>query len=402
MRLFHVAARGIFLMASVVGATETPSPAVPQTRTEIAHSFSPIVKKTSPAVVNICTHRKVQVMSRLMDHFFGNLFGPFGGVPAERIQNALGSGVIVRADGMVITNHHVVENAVEIRLVLPDGREMDAETVVDDIKTDLALLKIKEAKGPFPFLELRSVDTLEVGDLVLTIGNPHGIGQSVASGIISALARTHIGEGRYRYYIQTDAAINRGNSGGALVTLDGKLVGINTFIVSPSGGSSGTGFAIPADLVRQVLAMADQGGKIVRPWLGVKHAPIPQEVADALGMPHAQGVQLVAILKGAPAEKAGLRVGDIITHIDGRTVEDEQAFVFRIGTRSIGDKILLKGLRDGGALEVEATLTAPADVPPRKLTTLKGRHPLNGVTICNINPAVISELSTPIVETEGV
>ncbi|MDR1267753.1 MAG: Do family serine endopeptidase [Holosporales bacterium] len=399
-----VGAFAFFASSILAEETSPPSPA----REELTLSFSSVVKKSSPAVVNIYAKRKVQggqgMSPMVLDPFFGNLFGPFSGnIPAERVQNALGSGVIVRADGLVVTNHHIVENASEIRLVLHDGREVEAEIVVDDAKTDLALLKIKQAKDPLPYLELRNVDTLEVGDLVLAIGNPFGVGQSVTSGIISALARTHVGEGRYRYYIQTDASINRGNSGGALVTLDGRLVGINTFILSTAGGGShGLGFAIPADLIRQMIAVVDHGGKVVRPWLGVKHAPIPQEVADALGMARAQGTQIVAVLKGSAAEKAGLQVGDIVTHIDGRLIEDEQAFVFRIGTRSIGDKILLKVLRDSKPLEVSVTLTAPADVPDRKLTTLKGRHPLNGVTICNINPAVVSELSAMISEAEGV
>jgi serine protease Do len=370
----------------------------------MAQSFSPVVKKSSPAVVNIYAKRKVQgTISILSDPFFGSLFGPFSGaLPMERIQNALGSGVIVRSDGLVITNHHIVENASEIRLVLHDGREFEAHIVVDDAKTDLTLLKIQNAKVPLPYLELRSIDTLEVGDLVLAIGNPFGVGQSVTSGIISALARTHVGEGGYRYYIQTDASINRGNSGGALVSLDGKLVGVNTFILSTSGGSHGLGFAIPADLIRQIISVADHGGKVIRPWLGVKHAPIPQEVADALGMARAQGTQIVAVLKNSPAEKAGLQVGDIVTHIDGRIIEDEQAFIFRIGTKSIGDKIRLHVQRKRDSLEIDVTLTAPADIPARKLTTLKGRHPLDGITICNINPAVVAELAAPILESEGV
>ncbi|MDR2416922.1 MAG: Do family serine endopeptidase [Holosporales bacterium] len=377
---------------------------VPQTQSEITLSFSSVVKKSSPAVVNIYAKCKVQGMEPILaDPFFGGLFGPFFGVlPAERVQNALGSGVIVRADGLVITNHHIVENASEIRLVLHDGREVEAKVIVDDAKTDLALLKIQDQKGPFPYLELRSVDTLEVGDLVLAIGNPFGLGQSVTSGIISALARTHVGEGCYRYYIQTDAAINRGNSGGALVSLDGKLVGVNTFILSASKGSQGLGFAIPADLIRQVISVADQGGKVVRPWLGVKHAPIPQEVADALGMTRAQGTQIVAVLKDSPAEKAGLQVGDIVTHIDARVIEDEQAFVFRVGTKNVGDKIHLRIHRKGKQMELDVALTAPADVPPRKLTILKGQHPLNDITICNINPAVVAELSVPVTDSEGV
>ncbi|MDR1910373.1 MAG: Do family serine endopeptidase [Holosporales bacterium] len=392
------------ILSRAIQAEDAGSIQVPQTQLGIAQSFSPVVKKSSPAVVNIYTKRKVrEVGSVLADPLFGSLFGPFSGVmPVERIQNALGSGVIVRADGLVVTNHHIVENSSEIRLVLHDGREVEAKIVVDDSKTDLALLKIQNAKGPFPYLDLRSIDTLEVGDLVLAIGNPFGLGQSVTLGIISALARTHVGEGRYRYYIQTDAAINRGNSGGALISLDGKLVGVNTFILSASGGSQGLGFAIPADLIRQVISVADQGGKVIRPWLGVKHAPVPQEVADALGMTRAQGTQIVAILKGSPAEKAGLQIGDVVTHIDERIIEDEQALIFRIGTKSVGDTIRLRIHRKGKQIELNVTLTAPADIPPRKLTTLKGPHPLNAVTICNINPAVMAELSAAIVDSEGV
>ncbi|MBX6368535.1 MAG: trypsin-like peptidase domain-containing protein, partial [Rhodospirillales bacterium] len=247
---------------------------LPDSREQIKLSFAPVVKRTAPAVVNVFSRRIVRrsgpppglFNDPLFRRFFGDAI-PFG-LPQERVQNSLGSGVLVARDGLIVTNNHVIDGADEIIVVLADRREFEAQIVRRDERTDLAVLKIDVGNEALPYLELGDSDSLEVGDLVLAIGNPFGVGQTVTSGIVSALARTQVGISDFRFFIQTDAAINPGNSGGALVDLDGKLVGINTAIYSRSGGSIGIGFAIPASMVRAVVAGAATGGRVVRPWLG--------------------------------------------------------------------------------------------------------------------------------------
>ena len=273
------------------GAGRAAAEDVPSSRAEIQLSFAPLVKQVAPAVVNIYTHTVVtqqQPLSPLFnDPFFRQFFGDdFFGKPVERDQNALGSGVLVRADGLVVTNVHVIKGAQEIKVVLSDGREFTAKPVTVDDQTDIALLKIDPAGAELPVLELADSDALEVGDLVLAIGNPFGVGQTVTSGIISALARTQRGINDYGFFIQTDAAINPGNSGGALVTLDGRLAGINTAIVTRTGGSVGIGFAIPANMVRTVIAAVDNGGQVVRPWIGATGQPVTAELAEGFGLAH--------------------------------------------------------------------------------------------------------------------
>ena len=253
------------------------------------------------------------------DPFFRRFFGedsPFG-APRERLENSLGSGVIVTADGLVVTNHHVIENAEEIIVALADRREFEANVVTDDARTDLAVLRLDTVGAALPHLELMDSDELEVGDIVLAIGNPFGVGQTVTSGIVSALARTQVGVTDYSFFIQTDAAINPGNSGGALVTLDGRLAGINTAIFSRSGGSIGIGFAIPANMARVVIAGAAAGGRFVRAWLGAAGQEVTAEMAQALDLERPGGVILNAIHPGGPADEAGLRIGDVVTAVDG-------------------------------------------------------------------------------------
>src|SRR5262245_13358994 len=259
---------------------------VPRDTAEIQLSFAPIVRKAAPAVVNIYA-RQVQKTAGsplfndpLFQHFFGDQFAE----PHERVRNALGSGVIVRADGLIVTNHHVVADASEIRVVLSDRREFAAKIVISDEKTDLAVLRIDAGGAKLPVLALRDSDELEVGDLVLAIGDPFGVGQTVTSGIISALARTQVGISDLGFFIQTDAAINPGNSGGALIGMDGKLVGINTAIFSRNGGSVGIGFAIPSNMVATVIDAAQNGGKLVRPWIGAAGQALTAELAEGFGL----------------------------------------------------------------------------------------------------------------------
>jgi S1-C subfamily serine protease len=271
----------VLVFAATGSRAET---AVPQSRPEVQLSFAPIVKRTAPAVVNVYAKRieRQQESGLLADPFFRRFFGEDGnfGRPRERVANSLGSGVIVDATGYIVTNNHVIANGSDIRVVLSDRREFEAKLLLADERTDLAVLKIDAGDEELPILPLSDSDNLEVGDLVLAIGNPFGVGQTVTSGIVSALARTQVGITDYQFFIQTDAAINPGNSGGALVDMNGELVGINTAIFSRSGGSIGIGFSIPSNMVNTVVATAKSGSnKIKRPWLGVELQDVTPDVA---------------------------------------------------------------------------------------------------------------------------
>ncbi|MEL6364858.1 MAG: trypsin-like peptidase domain-containing protein, partial [Pseudomonadota bacterium] len=263
--------RFIIAIAVAFAGPAAAQTVAPRTGADLRLSYAPIVEEASPAVVNIYASRVVRSAGRvsMFDFFFGDGLSPFDTMPRERTQNSLGSGVIVSPDGVIITNNHVIGGADEIKVVLTDRREFAAELVLADDKTDLAVLRI-EADDPLPYLPFADSDAAAVGDVVLAVGNPFGVGQTVTSGIVSALARTQVGVTDYQFFIQTDAAINPGNSGGALVDAGGKLLGVNTAIYSRSGGSNGVGFAIPANLVKQVINSAVSGEVLVRPWFGAK------------------------------------------------------------------------------------------------------------------------------------
>src|SRR5689334_17036674 len=287
----------------------------PPSREAAQYSFAPIVKRSSPAVVNVFARGRVQVQSPFADDpFFRRFFGDRFGMPTERIQNSLGSGVIVSPDGVMVTNTHVVKlgGVPEIRVVLADRREFDAKIVLQDEKTDITVLKIEGAEGTFPFLAFEDSDILEVGDMVLAIGNPFGVGQTVTQGIVSALTRSEIGQSDAQVFIQTDAAINPGNSGGALVDMAGRLVGINTAIYSRSGGSHGIGFAIPSNLVKLVVDSGIAGRKVERPWLGARLDAVTRDNAEALRLDRAVGAYVTRVYPGSPAAQAGLLQGDVI------------------------------------------------------------------------------------------
>ncbi|PCI44922.1 MAG: serine protease, partial [Alphaproteobacteria bacterium] len=297
---------------------------VPSSKIEVQLSYAPVVKRAAPAVVNIYTKRVVRTRSYspfANDPFFQRFFGDrLGGRPRERIQRSLGSGVIVGEDGVIVTNHHVVEGADEITVALSDRREYDAEIILDDEKADLAILRINTGGEKLPTLKFSDSDTVEVGDLVLAIGNPFGVGQTVTSGIVSALARTQVSGQDYQFFIQTDAAVNPGNSGGALIGMNGELIGINTAIFSRSGGSNGIGFAIPANMVRHVVSSALMGGELVRPWFGGGGQAVTSDIAESLGFDRPGGILVDDIYAGGPADKAGLEQGDVILSIDGKLV----------------------------------------------------------------------------------
>jgi len=327
------------------------------------------------------------------DPFFRRFFGEdFAlGAPRERIENSLGSGVIVGAAGLIVTNNHVIADAREIVVALADRREFAARVAIADPRTDLAVLKIEARGAALPVIELMDSDALRVGDIVLAIGNPFGVGQTVTIGIVSGLGRTQIGGADFRSFIQTDASINPGNSGGALVAIDGRLAGVNTAIFSGSGGSIGIGFAIPANMVRVVLSGA-ASGHYIRPWLGAAGQAVTTEIAEAIGLDRPGGVILSAIHRGGPADDAGLAVGDVVTAVNGHAVADPEGLQFEIATRLVGERVTLTVVREGVALDRAIVLAAPPETPPRDLTLLHGRHPLTGARVGNLSPALADEI----------
>ncbi|EWY39854.1 serine protease [Skermanella stibiiresistens SB22] len=370
---------------------------MPDSRQQISLSFAPLVKQTAPAVVNIYTRRVIQQRASPLfdDPFFQRFFGQSAprGLPRERVERSLGSGVIVAPDGLIVTNDHVVKDSDQITVVLADRREFEARVVSTDGKTDLAILRITPPRGErLPFLALHDSDELEVGDLVLAIGNPFGVGQTVTSGIVSALARTAVGVSDFNFFIQTDAAINPGNSGGALVAMDGRLVGINSAIYSRSGGSIGIGFAIPSNMVRTVIDAVNSGGKLVRPWLGIDGQQVTGDIASSLGLARPAGVLVNAIDPKSPAAQAGLRVGDVISAINGREVDDPDSLRFRVATLPVGSQVALTVARRGTNQSVAFKAIAPPENPPRDTTPLGGRQPLAGATVANLSPALAEEI----------
>jgi len=393
-----------FLLAAVLGgvgglAAATEATSVPESTEQIRLSFAPVVKKVAPAVVNIYASKIVTRRggSPLFDDpFFRRFFGedfPWGGQPRRRIENSLGSGVIVDGKGLIVTNNHVIEGADEITVALADRREFDAEIVLADERTDLAVLRVDVKGGTLPAIRFGDSDALEVGDIVLAIGNPFGVGQTVTSGIVSALARTRVGVSDFQFFIQTDAAINPGNSGGALVALDGTLVGVNTAIYSRSGGSVGIGFAIPVNMVATVLENARNGGKVRRPWLGAAGQPVTAEVAASLGLDRPGGVLVNAVYPGSPADEAGLKIGDVILAVEGHEVIDPSGLDFRIATAGrLGERVRLSIIRNGRPLEIAVELLAAPEKPPRDITRLTGRHYLNGAVVGSLSPAFAEEL----------
>ena len=371
--------------------------ALPADRGQLLQSYSAVVKQVAPAVVNVFSRRVERTVERaplfddpFLRRFFGDDF--FYGMPRERVAQSLGSGVIVEPDGLIVTNNHVIEGATEIVVALADRREFEAAVVAQDARTDLAVLRIDPKGEALPHLELRDSDDLEVGDIVLAIGNPFGVGQTVTSGIVSALGRTGVGALETQSFIQTDAAINPGNSGGALVTLDGRLAGINTAIYSRTGGSLGIGFAIPSNLVASTIAGITVGKGVVRPWLGASGQPVTPEIAQSLGLARPQGVLVSGVYAGGPADRAGLKTGDIILKIDGREVLDVRGLRYRIATRKVGDAARVDILRNGRPQSLAIRLEAPPETPPRQITDLAGEHPLAGLKVANLSPAFAEEI----------
>ena len=388
-----------FVLAGLVPAGQGHAQGykVPGSPGEIRLSFAPVVKAAAPAVVNVYATRKVRQQNSLPsifnDPFFRRFFDAPGlGAPRERVQNALGSGVIVDEQGLIVTNNHVIEGADEVRVVLADKREFAADIVLKEERADLAILRIKGNPGNLPHISFASSDSLEVGDLVLAIGYPFGVGQTVTSGIVSAVARTQANINDMGFFIQTDAAINPGNSGGALVDMDGRLVGINTAIFSRSGGSIGIGFAIPSEMVQLVVASAESGGKVQRPWFGGEVQAVTSEIASTLGFNRPVGVIVSRLSPGGPAEKSGLQVGDVIVAIDGREIVDPGSFKYRYITRGIGAVSELTVLRNGKQRKISIELAAAPETRPRDVRLIRAASPFAGVKIANLSPAVAEEI----------
>ena len=369
----------------------------PKSLLDVQLSFAPVVKAVTPSVVNV--YAKVPVPQRqttmFNDPFFREFFGDNLRQQPPRVQNSLGSGVIVDATGLIVTNNHVIRGATDIRVALADRREFEAKVLLTDQRTDLAVLKIDVTDEKLPALALGDSDDLEIGDLVLAVGNPFGVGQSVSSGIISALARTDVGITDYQFFIQTDAAINPGNSGGALVNMAGQVVGINTAIFSRSGGSIGIGFAIPANMVKTVVQSAEEGKKLQRPWIGADLQDVTADIAQSLGFARPEGALVVRLHSDSPLEAAGLKRGDVILAIEGRAVENAKELNYRVATSVIGATTIVEYIRGGERKETQVTLIAAPETVDRDETVIAGKNPLAGMVAANLSPAVAEELGMP-------
>ncbi|KXG86112.1 DegQ family serine endoprotease [Agrobacterium bohemicum] len=375
---------------------------VPASTAEMQLSFAPLVKRTAGAVVNVYAERLVQKRASPFagDPFFEQFFGQQSPNRTEK-QSSLGSGVIATASGLVVTNNHVIEGADDIKVALADGREFASKVLLKDDRLDLAVLQI-DAKEEFPVLALGNSDATEVGDLVLAIGNPFGVGQTVTSGIVSALARNQVTQGDFGFFIQTDASINPGNSGGALMNMAGELIGINTAIFSRGGGSNGIGFAIPANLVRVFLAAAEKGDtSFQRPYVGATFDPVTSEVAEALGLKRARGALVVGVVKDGPAEKAGIEPGQVVTAVNGIAVEHPDALGYRLTTAGIGKSATLTLIDKGKEKNVTIALDTAPETAPRDERLLEGRNPFAGATVANLSPKLADELRMP-TSTTGV
>ncbi len=427
--------RYVFLFGSAVMMTATAMPVWAQTNHDVANpsvteaviekvtpanpanvqlSFAPLVKKVAPAVVNIYTTRTVTpryVHPLMNDPVFNQLFGNMPGFATngggrKKVEGALGSGVIISANGLVVTNAHVIKGAEEIKIVLSDGREYPAKLSLQDEASDVALLRVDAGRELLPYAEMKPSESLEVGDLVLAIGNPFGVGQTVTSGIVSGLARSSLNISDYNFFIQTDAAINPGNSGGPLVAMDGGVVGINTAIFSKTGGSVGIGFAIPSEMVESVIAAEESGSPdqkkgVVRPWMGVTSQTVTAEIAESLGMKVPRGTLISDLHKASPLAKGGVKVGDVLVSLNGHEIRDPAEMKFRMATVKLGDKAKIGYLRQGEVKEAEVVAVAPPEDPPRDEHTPETGF-FAGVTVANINPAVAYELGIDGQNTKGV
>jgi Do/DeqQ family serine protease len=388
---------GLFVILAWVPAVAQEA-RVPSSAGELKLSFAPVVKRVAPSVVNVYAARVVENHVPMFDD---PIFRRFFGGGREQVQRSLGSGVIVDPSGLVVTNHHVIENADQIKVSLADKREFEADIVLKDQHADLAVLRLKDHRERFAAIELGDSDALQVGDVVMALGNPFGVGQTVTHGIVSAVARTQVGVTDYQFFIQTDAAINPGNSGGALVDLGGRLVGINTAIFSRSGGSQGIGFAIPVNMVKGVIASAQGGSAVVRrPWLGAKLQAITPEIAESLSLKRPVGALVSSVAARSPAARAGMRTGDLVISVDGQEVDDVNAFDYRFATKPLGGQANVGVLRSGREVRLAVALES-APESPREEILIKARSPFLGAKVANLSPALADELRMDI-DSKGV
>ena len=385
------------VMASSVESLKAQKRQAPASAAEVQLSYAPIVKHAAPAVVNVYVRSLVQQRSSpfFNDPFFRRFFNEEFGGRRKRVQSSLGSGVMVSPDGVIVTNYHVIKTRGEaqIKVALADKREFSAKVILKDERTDLAVLKLDAPGVTFPHLKFEDSDDLQVGDIVLAIGNPFGVGQTVTSGIVSALARTRVGVSDYQFFIQTDAAINPGNSGGALIDMKGHLIGVNTAIYSRSGGSQGIGFAIPSNMVRQVVQSAMQGSLVKRPWFGAQLQRVTPDIAESLGLDRPAGALIKQVKKNSPAAQSLLRSGDVIVEVNNKKIADPRAFRYRFSTKKIGETVPLGIIRQARLMTVTVPLRAAPEEPRRNGTLLKGRNPFAGVSVANLSPALAEELS---------
>ena len=381
----------VFAQGNSQGAAQATLPAAPVERVpastgEISLTFAPLVRQASPAVVNVYTEKNVSQRGMTLEQLMFGVAPPQG-----RVQNSLGSGVIVGADGIIVTNNHVIQGADTFRVVLSDRREYVAELLLGDERTDLAVLRINAEGERLPVLPFADTRDSQVGDLVLAIGNPFGVGQTVTNGIISATARTDVGINDYSFFIQTDAAVNPGNSGGALINTRGELVGVNTAIFSRTGGSVGIGFAIPSEMVKRVVDAAVNGGTFVRPWLGLAAQSVSFDIAKAQGLNRPVGVMVTEVYPDGPAERAGLRRGDLVTAIDDREVFDEKGLKFLAAIRNPGEQAKLSVLRGGRAQTINVRVEPPPGATEADVVLLTNGSVFNGARVIELSPRLAEE-----------
>ena len=388
----------LFLLCLLPAPFAAAETRVPNSQQEMQLSFAPLVKQAAPAVVNIYARFVTEARPNPFssDPFFGRFFQDFA-APQPRVQNSLGSGVILSSDGIVVSNYHVVGMATDISVVLADRREFSARVLLGDKDSDLAILQLDGA-ADLPSLALRDSDSVEVGELALAIGNPFGVGQTVSSGIISGLARSGgAGGAGHGYFIQTDAPINPGNSGGALIDMQGNLVGINTSILTRSGGSNGIGFAIPADLVAAFVDQARAGNSgFERPWAGMSGQVVDAEMAETLGLDVPGGIVVSALHPVSPFKTTGFEVGDVISAVDGAAVNTPAEMVYRMSVAGLGQDVSITRWRGDTANDVAVTLMTAPEKPPRDTVLLGDDSGLPGLAVSQINPAVIAEFNLPL------
>jgi len=388
---------GLILASSInIHTLGYSSPKIPKESIDIlmktGEAMASVVEAVKPAVVNISTVKTVRLRDPFFDDpFFRRFFGEPFGIPRERRQTGLGSGVIVDPSGYILTNNHVIRGADEIKVTLFDKREFKGKVIGTDPKTDLAVVKI-DAKD-LPYIELGDSDKLKVGELVIAIGNPYGLNQTVTMGIVSATGRANVGIADYEDFIQTDAAINPGNSGGALVNARGELVGINTAIFSTTGGYQGIGFAIPSNMAKAVMEQLIKNKKVIRGWLGVSIQALTPDMRKHFGLKEDRGVVINQIFENSPAEKAGLKEEDIILQYNGKDITDPTQLRNLVANTPPGKEVELKVFRDGKTFTVKVTI----EELPQEVVAARGEYEnaLRGVVVQNITPQMRRNLQIP-------